>query len=52
MFINHGRNRKRQRVMNKKVNFDAMWNDYEPHIRIMDFPEASRGEAFEYQKKQ
>ena len=32
----------RQRVMNKKVNFDAMWNDYEPHIRIMDFPEASR----------
>lgn len=40
----------RQRVMNKKVNFDAMWNDYEPHIRIMDFPEASREKLFEYRK--
>ena len=36
--------------MNKKVNFDAMWNDYEPHIRIMDFPEASREKLFEYRK--
>lgn len=29
------------RVLIKQSAFDAMWNDYEPSIRVMDFPQIS-----------
>ena len=31
----------RERVLDKQSAFNAMWNDYEPGIRIADFPEVS-----------
>lgn len=29
------------RVLNKQSAFEALWNDYEPGIRVMDFPKIS-----------
>lgn len=31
----------RDRVLDKQAAFNAMWNDYEPGIRVADFPEIS-----------
>lgn len=38
------------RVEKKKLNFNAMWNNYEPYMKVMDFPEASRKKLFQYRK--
>lgn len=39
-----------ERVINKKNVFNAMWRNYEPHITILDFPEASQKKLFQYRK--
>lgn len=31
-----------QRVLNKQAAFNAMWNDYEPSIRVMSFPNVDK----------
>lgn len=30
-----------ERVLTKQAAFNAMWGDYEPHIKVMDFPKIS-----------
>ncbi|MDE7308448.1 MAG: DEAD/DEAH box helicase family protein [Lachnospiraceae bacterium] len=39
-----------KRVFNKQMAFKAMWEDYEPYMHIMDFPEAASKRLFEYRK--
>ena len=39
-----------KRVLNKKMAFKAMWENYEPYMHIMDFPEAASKKLFKYQK--
>ncbi len=39
-----------RRVMNKQLSFKAIWENYEPHMTVMDFPEAARERLFEYRK--
>ena len=37
-----------RRVRNKQLYFDAVWENYEPHIMVMSFPEAAKDRLFEY----
>ncbi len=39
-----------RRVMNKQLSFKAIWENYEPHMTVMDFPEAAKEKLFEYRK--
>ena len=39
-----------KRVRNKISSFNAIWNDYEPKMVVMDFPEAARKKLFKYRK--
>ena len=38
------------RVESKIKAFEAIWEDEEPNIRTLDFPEASRQKLFKYRK--
>ena len=37
-----------RRVRNKQLYFNAVWENYEPHIMVMSFPEAAMERLFEY----
>lgn len=39
-----------RRVMNKQLSFKAIWENYEPHMSVLDFPEAAKEKLFEYRK--
>lgn len=39
-----------RRVMNKQLSFNAIWENYEPRMTVMDFPKAARDRLFEYRK--
>ncbi len=38
-----------ERLYGKKAAFDAMWNDYEPHIKVLDFPNVEKEIIKKYQ---
>lgn len=38
----------KERVLNKKISFDAIWNDYEPGITTLKFPEAAKEKLYSY----
>lgn len=38
----------KERVFNKKLSFDAIWNDYEPGITTIRFPEAAKEKLYSY----
>lgn len=40
----------RERVFAKESAFNAIWNDYEPNIRIIDFPEVAKEKLEKYKK--
>lgn len=39
-----------RRVMNKQLSFKAIWENYEPHMSVLDFPEAAKEKLFQYRK--
>ncbi len=39
-----------ERVSNKKSSFEILWNDYEPNMLIMDFPEAAKRKLQQYRR--
>lgn len=39
-----------RRVMNKQLSFRAIWENYEPHMSVLDFPDAAKEKLFEYRK--
>ena len=39
-----------ERVFNKQAAFNAMWNDYEPSIRVLEFPQVSRAIIDKYRR--
>lgn len=39
-----------RRVSNKRLSFEAVWNDYEPRMSVVEFPEAVKEKLFEYRK--
>lgn len=39
-----------KRVLNKQLSFKAIWENYEPRMVVMDFPEAAKEKLFEYRK--
>lgn len=39
-----------KRVLNKQLSFKAIWENYEPRMVVMDFPQAAREKLFEYRK--
>lgn len=39
-----------RRVLNKRLSFKAIWENYEPQMIVMDFPSAARDKLFEYRK--
>ena len=41
-----------RRVLNKQMSFKAIWENYEPKMIVMDFPDAARDRLFEYRKSQ
>lgn len=40
----------KDRVYSKESAFKAIWNDYEPHIKTIDFPEIGKEILFKYKK--
>lgn len=40
----------KERVYAKESAFNAIWNDYEPHIRIIDFPQVAKTKLERYRK--
>lgn len=39
-----------ERVLTKQAAFNAMWGDYEPHIKVMDFPRISEEILLRYKR--
>lgn len=39
-----------RRVLNKQLSFKAIWENYEPRMVVMDFPQAAKEKLFEYRK--
>ncbi len=39
-----------RRVMNKQLSFKAIWENYEPHMSVLEFPEAAKEKLFQYRK--
>lgn len=39
-----------RRVLNKQASFQAIWENYEPGMIVMDFPTAAKEKIFEYRK--
>lgn len=39
-----------RRVMNKQLSFKAIWENYEPHMRVLEFPEVVKEKLFQYRK--
>lgn len=39
-----------RRVMNKQLSFKSVWEDYEPRMRVVDFPKAAKERLFQYRK--
>ena len=39
-----------ERALKKKTAFAAMWDDYEPYMKVMGFPEAAKKRLFTYRK--
>lgn len=37
-----------KRVLNKQLSFKAIWENYEPRMSVLDFPEAAKEKLFEY----
>lgn len=40
----------KERVFAKESAFNAIWNDYEPHIKIIDFPQIAKERLEKYKK--
>ena len=38
----------KERVLRKKLSFDAIWNDYEPGITTIQFPDAAKKKLYSY----
>ena len=38
------------RVFKKQMAFKAMWENYEPYVNVIEFPEAARQKLFQYRK--
>lgn len=36
------------RVYSKESSFNALWNDYEPHVKIIDFPKVAKERFMKY----
>lgn len=40
------------RVKNKKLSFKAVWDDFEPGIKVMSFPKAAEEKILKYRKRE
>ncbi len=41
-----------KRVLNKQLAFQRMWNNRQPWMEVLEFPEASRRKLFQYRKNE
>lgn len=41
-----------KRVLNKQLAFQSMWNNRQPWMEVLEFPEASRRKLFQYRKNE
>lgn len=41
-----------RRVINKQLSFKAIWENYEPRMSVLEFPEAARKKLFQYRKNE
>lgn len=39
-----------RRVRNKMLSFQSIWENFEPRMKVVDFPEAAKKKLFEYRK--
>lgn len=39
-----------RRVRNKMLSFQSIWENFEPHMKVVDFPEAAKEKLFEYRR--
>lgn len=39
-----------RRVRNKMLSFQSIWENFEPYMRVVDFPEAAKEKLFEYRR--
>ena len=41
-----------KRVLNKQMAFESMWNNKQPWMEVLEFPEAARRKLFQYRKSE